>query len=109
VRGTPAERLASPAGPTGGVSRALWEDFSISERIKHNNNRRRVVNTYFWRTYAQAELDYLEEEGGQLMGFECKWRDERWRPPTAFVQAYPDSELRLVSPQNYLEFLREQS
>ena len=87
---------------------ALWENFFISERIKYNNNRRRVVNTYFWRTYAQAELDYLEEEGGQLVGFECKWRDERWRPPSAFVQAYPESELHLVSPQNYLEFLTDQ-
>jgi predicted AAA+ superfamily ATPase len=87
---------------------ALWENFFISERIKYNSNRRRVVNTYFWRTYDQAELDYLEEEGGHLTCFECKWRDERWRPPTAFVQAYPDSDLHLVSPRNYLEFLTDQ-
>jgi hypothetical protein len=87
---------------------ALWENFFISERIKYNSNLRRVVNMYFWRTYDQAELDYLEEEGGRLEGFECKWRDERWRPPTAFVQAYPESELHLVSPQNYLGFLADQ-
>ncbi len=86
---------------------ALWENFFISERLKYNHNRRRVVNAYFWRTYDQAELDYLEEEEGQLVGFECKWRAERWRAPAAFAQAYPGSELHLVHPQNYLDFLTD--
>lgn len=84
---------------------ALWENFFISERVKFNHNRRRRVNTYFWRTYDRAELDYLEEEGGHLVGFECKWSAARWRPPTAFVAAYPESETHLVNRSNYLEFL----
>ncbi len=86
---------------------ALWENFFISERVKFNHNRRRHVNTYFWRTYDRAELDYLEEEGGRLVGFECKWTATRWRPPAAFVTAYPDSETHLVNRGNYLEFLTE--
>jgi len=84
---------------------ALWENFFICERIKFNHNRRRRVNTYFWRTYDRAELDYLEEEGGHLVGFECKWNAARWRPPAAFVAAYPESETHLVNRSNYLEFL----
>jgi hypothetical protein len=68
-----------------------------------------VLHAFLGRLTAdKAELDYLKEEGGQLVGFECKWRDERWRPPTAFVQACPESELHLVSPQKYLEFLADQ-
>ena len=72
---------------------ALWENFFISERLKFNHNRRRHVNPYFWRTYDRAELDYLEEAEGQLLGFECKWTATRWRagqlrslPPTARVK-----------------------
>lgn len=84
---------------------ALWENFFISERIKYNHNRHWPVNTYFWRTYDGAELDYLEEEGGQLTGFECKWGAARWRAPAAFTQTYPGSQLQPVTPANYLEFL----
>ncbi|WP_423226017.1 ATP-binding protein [Candidatus Amarolinea aalborgensis] len=86
-------------------SGALWENFFISERIKFNHNRRQHVNAYFWRTYDRAELDYLEEAGGRLLGFECKWSVARWRPPAAFVATYPDSETHLVSRANYLDFL----
>jgi predicted AAA+ superfamily ATPase len=84
---------------------ALWENFFITERVKFNRNRRRHVNTYFWRTYDRAELDYLEEEGGRLVGFECKWSATSWRPPTAFTTAYPKSETHLVNRGNYLAFL----
>lgn len=86
-------------------SGALWENFFVSERVKFNHNRRRRVNTYFWRTYDRAELDYLEEEGGRLVGFECKWTTARWRPPAAFTAAYPESETHLVHRTNYLDFL----
>lgn len=86
---------------------ALWENWFISERIKYNHNRQRVVNTYFWRTYDQFELDYLEEEGGRLKGFECKWSSERWRSPAAFNQAYPATELQLVHRLNYLEYVTD--
>ena len=84
---------------------ALWENFFVSERIKANENRRRHVNTYFWRTYSGAEIDYLEEEGGRLIGFECKWANERWRAPSIFADAYPDSQLHLVNRDNFLDFL----
>jgi hypothetical protein len=88
-------------------SGALWENYFISERIKFNRNRRRRANTYFWRTYDRAGLDYLEEEGGRLLGFECKWGAARWRPPAAFTAAYAGSELHLVGRANYLGFLTE--
>ena len=86
-------------------SGALWENFFVSERVKYNHNRRRHVNAYFWRTYDRAELDYLEEEGGRLVGFECKWTATRWRPPAAFTAAYAESETHLVNRTNYLDFL----
>jgi predicted AAA+ superfamily ATPase len=83
----------------------LWENYFVSERIKYNHNRRRHVNAYFWRTYDRAELDYLEEKGERLVGFECKWTATRWRPPAAFTAAYAESETHLVNRANYLDFL----
>lgn len=84
---------------------ALWENFFISERMKAIHNQRRHPNKYFWRTYDGQEIDYLEEEGGQLVGFECKWGRDKWRIPPAFVAAYPGSEVHLVKRDNVLKFL----
>lgn len=84
---------------------ALWENFFISERIKRNRNRRRHVNTYFWRTYDGAEIDYLEEAEGRLVGFECKWTATRWRVPGAYTTAYPGAVAHLVNRENYRDHL----
>jgi predicted AAA+ superfamily ATPase len=84
---------------------SLWENFFISERLKSVQNQRRRPNTYFWRTYDGKEIDYLEEEGGRLAGFECKWGGEKWRIPAEFSEAYPDSKIHLVNRSNFVEFL----
>ena len=84
---------------------ALWENYFICERLKAVINQRRHPNMYFWRTYDGKEIDYLEEEGGKLVGFECKWGSEKWRIPAGFVSSYPGSEIQLVNRSNFLEFL----
>ena len=86
---------------------ALWENYFISERLKAQHNRQRTPNIYFWRTYDGKEIDYLEEEGGQLVGFECKWSADKWRIPLAFTSTYPGSEVHLVNRSNYLEYVHE--
>jgi len=83
---------------------SLWENFFICERLKASHNGRRHPNTYFWRTYAGKEIDYLEDEGGQLVGFECKWGADKWRIPAEFTTAYPGSEVHLVNRDNAWEF-----
>ncbi|MGQ9554905.1 MAG: ATP-binding protein [Anaerolineae bacterium] len=84
---------------------ALWENYVIAERLKRNHNRGYFPNVYFWRTYDQQELDYLEEYGGKLTGFECKWRPGRWQPPLAFLAAYPGSEVHLVDQKSFPDYL----
>ncbi len=84
---------------------ALWENFFIGERVKAAHNRRMHPNIYFWRTYDGKEIDYLEEEGGHLEGFECKWGNEKWRVPGEFVSAYPGSDIHLVNRSNILDYL----
>jgi len=43
---------------------ALWENFLISERQKYLIYNSRWVNSWFWRTKEQREIDYIEEEDG---------------------------------------------
>lgn len=83
----------------------LWENYFVAERMKFNRNQRNFVNSYFWRTYDGQELDLLEESGGQLRGFECKWSQKRWRVPKAFAETYPNHEAHLIHRENYLQYL----
>lgn len=85
---------------------ALWENFCIVERMKYLRYRQQFANQYFWRTYDQKEIDYLEEADGVLRGYEFKWN------PTAklkgagdFLEAYPGSTVARVDRTNYWQFL----
>jgi hypothetical protein len=76
------------------------------ERRKANHIAGRAANTYFWRTYDQKEIDYIEERAGRLYGFEFKWRGEM-KPATRreFSAAYPNAELATVTPEDLETFL----
>ena len=84
----------------------LWENYLASERVKHQNYTQKSVLNYFWRTYDQQELDWLEEQNGQLNGFEFKWNERRRsKIPTAFAKAYPEATFEVINKQNYLDFI----
>ena len=85
---------------------ALWENYLASERIKHQNYTQKTVSNYFWRTYDQQELDWLEEENGMLRGYEFKWNENRKaKIPTAFAKAYPEANFEVINKGNYLDFI----
>ena len=85
---------------------ALWENFCIVERMKYNMNRRRFVNSWFWRTYDQKEIDYIEEEGGKLKAFEFKLKSGgNLKTMKEFKQIYPVAEFMTVTRENIPEFL----
>ncbi|MCB9037289.1 MAG: DUF4143 domain-containing protein [Lewinellaceae bacterium] len=69
----------------------LWENFLIAERRKKMEYQRLYANTYFWRTYSGAEIDYLEERGGQLFGFEFKWKSVRGKAPSTWLETYDNA------------------
>ena len=48
----------------------LWENYLAIERRKANQYAGRSVNSYFWRTYDRKEIDYIEEFGGKIYGYE---------------------------------------
>lgn len=82
----------------------LWENFLISERQKLNAANLEFVNRYFWRDYQQHEIDYLEEKDGTLTGFEFKWKEKQYSPPKTFKNLYPDTPVKLVTRENFLDF-----
>jgi predicted AAA+ superfamily ATPase len=86
----------------------LWENFLVMERRKANQLAGRAVNTYFWRTYDQKEIDCIEEHGGKLYGYEFKWQsgDIRRAVRQEFLETYPNSELMTISQDNFEEFLK---
>lgn len=86
---------------------ALWENFIISERIKRNHYLGRYVNSYFWRTTQQQEIDYVEECDGHFSIFEMKWNPRRANTqfPSSFLTAYDVKEKAVVTPENWIEWV----
>ena len=85
----------------------LWENFVIAERLKRNSYNGSIANSWFWRTQQQKEIDYLEEEDGQLKAYEFKWNDKKAsvRTPGSFAKAYPEATFHVITPKNADEFL----
>ncbi|MCK9577956.1 ATP-binding protein [bacterium] len=84
---------------------ALWENFCIVERMKHNHYNGIYCNTYFWRTYDKKEIDYIEESGGKLFAYEFKYSQEKIKQPKVFLESYENSEFTVVTKNNYQDFL----
>lgn len=84
---------------------AIWENFCIAERIKANQRKDLSPNQYFWRTYSQKEIDYLEDRDGRLYAFEFKWSEKKTKIPKEFLDTYKNAELKTISRGNYWEFL----
>lgn len=86
---------------------ALWENYLIAERMKRNNYDKKYSNTYFWRTKAQQEIDYLEENNGNLSAYEFKWNHKKNHKITkTFTANYPEAEIHIITPDNYLDFVQ---
>lgn len=83
---------------------ALWENFCIAERIKANSNSNRKVNNYFWRTYDQKEIDYVEEIGGVITGYELKYSEKQnIKKSKSFTEAY-NAKIHKIDRGNYWKF-----
>lgn len=85
----------------------LWENFLVVERIKANLHAGRRVNSYFWRTYDQKEVDSIEEYGGVLHGYEFKWQERQIRQVVRkeFLETYPGSQLSVIHRENFENFI----
>ncbi len=85
---------------------ALWENFIISERKKYLSYHNIYTNSFFWRTHAQQEIDYIEEREGKVFAYEFKWsKHKKARIPKTFTNAYPEATSKIISPENFEEFI----
>ena len=86
---------------------ALWENYVISERLKHNAYSSFYGKSYFWRTQLQQEVDYVEDIDGALHAYEFKWsKTKQPRLTETFAKNYPDHTFEVVSPDNYQDFVK---
>jgi len=84
----------------------LWENYMVSERIKHQCYSDMLVYNYFWRTYDQQEIDWIEDRGGTLLGHEFKWNSKKKvKIPVGWKKAYPDAEFKVIHPENYKDWI----
>jgi uncharacterized protein len=85
----------------------LWENFLISERIKHlNNTETTIQGIYFWRTTQQQEVDYIEETNSKLAAWEFKWSSsKKAKISKTFMDAYPGTAFQKIDKDNYLSFI----
>lgn len=84
----------------------LWENFCVLERLKYLEYALISANTFFWRTYDQKEIDYIEEREGMIRAYEFKWRDgKKAKEPKEFLSTYAGSSFRVVTPHTLEAFI----
>ncbi|MBV2247607.1 MAG: ATP-binding protein [Lentimicrobium sp.] len=84
----------------------LWENYVLAERVKYQSYTNKQMTNFFWRTYEQQEIDWIEESGGKLMAYEIKWNPTKTvRVPPAWTKAYPESSFQVIHPENYLDWI----
>ena len=86
---------------------ALWENYIIAERLKHNAYNSFYGKSYFWRTQQQQEIDYIEDIDGVLHTYEFKWNNSKHpRLTDTFAKNYPNHTFTVLSPENYQSFVK---
>lgn len=83
----------------------LWENYCISERLKRNHYLQYRTNNFFWRTYDQKEVDYVEEKENRITGYEFKWNKSRSTGGKVFTSTYENSSVEVINQENYLDFI----
>jgi hypothetical protein len=84
---------------------ALWENYMISERLKYLEYKKISSNNYFWRTYNQQEIDWVEERDGGLFGYEFKWKEEKVKIPSLWQSTYPNATFEVINQNNFDKWL----
>ena len=78
----------------------------VAERLKKQAYDQIYSNNYFWRTWDQKEIDWVEEREGKLFGYEFKWKSKNRKSTKAWLESYPEASLEIVDNENYLTFVK---
>lgn len=83
----------------------LWENYLVMERLKKQEYLKIQAHNYFWRTYTQQEVDWIEEINGQLFAYEFKWKPQAGHAPSEWQKAYPNAHFSVIHNAFYLDFI----
>jgi uncharacterized protein len=73
----------------------LWENFCINERIKMGQLLDIEPHRHYWRSPTN-EVDLVEEIGGEISAFECKYQKEA-KLPAEFIKQFPDASFTVLN------------
>ena len=82
----------------------IWENFMIAERKKLLNYTQTKAETYFWRSYSGAEVDYLEIINGQMDVFELSINGKNKKIPDSFSKEYTFNKFKIITLENGVGF-----
>jgi predicted AAA+ superfamily ATPase len=83
----------------------IWENYIISEILKHREYQRLSSGFYFWRTYDKKEIDLVEEQEGELHGYEMKWTKSKAKVPKDWRESYPHAGFEVIHRGNYMSYI----
>ncbi|EKE04825.1 MAG: hypothetical protein ACD_19C00431G0002 [uncultured bacterium] len=82
---------------------SLFENYFVLEKIKSYQKGTRVPNIYFWRTYTQKEIDFIEEVDGKFKAYEIKYSSKKTISKATkeeFMKSYPTESIKVISSDN---------
>jgi predicted AAA+ superfamily ATPase len=83
----------------------IWENFCISELMKKAQREGRRPHRYFWRTYSGKEIDFIEEEDGEIHAYEFKYSaDKKVILPKEFAQSYDVKSFDTINRLNWSSY-----
>lgn len=84
---------------------ALWENFLMAERLKLNTYKQSTAGMYFWRTVRQQEIDYVEEDRGEISAYEFKWNSNaKMKTHKIFNETYKAQQYKITR-ENFRDFV----
>lgn len=87
----------------------LWENYLIAKRIKRMHYMEDVRPAYFWRTYDQQEIDWIETKADDIWAYEFMWSpNKKVKIPGGFAKAYPDASYEIIDKANHYDFIEYQ-
>ena len=79
---------------------ALWENYMAVERLKFQHYHEIYAENYFWRTYDGAEVDWVEEQNGKVLGFEFKWGEKKKKRESIFWKEISAKPVKIITPRS---------
>jgi predicted AAA+ superfamily ATPase len=91
---------------TRGDIGALWENFLVIERLKHNTYTDPFKSIFFWRKISGAEVDFVEVYADHINGYEFSLKEKGGnKSRTSWLGSYTNATWVNIHKENYREFI----